>query len=67
MIELVLTVCTLVQGANCRNELIPIQVGSAVMGCMMASQIEAAKWIEQNPNFYVRRMTCRPAKMLAHS
>ena len=39
MIELVLTVCTVVQGANCRNEPIPIQGGAGMVECLMASQI----------------------------
>jgi hypothetical protein len=67
MIELVLTVCTVVQGADCRNEPISIQGSVGMVECLMASQIEAARWIEHNPTFYVRRITCRPAKTLAKS
>ena len=67
MIELVLTVCTVVQGANCRNEPIPFQGSAGMVECLMASQVEAARWIEHNPTFYVRRITCRPAKRLASS
>lgn len=67
MIELVLTVCTVVQGVSCRNEPIPIQGSAGIAECLMASQIEAARWSEHNPDFYVRRITCRPAKKLANS
>ena len=67
MIELVLTVCTVVQGADCRHEPIPIQGSVGMVECLMASQIEAARWIEHNPTFYVRRITCRPANTLAKS
>jgi hypothetical protein len=31
----------------------------------MASQIEAAKWISENPKFYVKRMVCRPLGRIA--
>jgi hypothetical protein len=67
MIELVLTVCSLVQGAACR-ELDAIPLGNATMiTCVLASQVEGAKWTKDNPNFHIRRAVCQPAKRVANS
>ena len=68
MYELILTVCSVVVGASCR-EATPIQLEEHVglMGCVMASQIEGAKWVEAHPNFYVSKYTCQPAKTYAHT
>ena len=65
MLELILTVCTIVQGANCRTEPLMLQSQTGMVGCLIASQIEGAKWVQQNPNYYIQKMTCRPAKMFA--
>lgn len=63
MYELILTVCSLVQGAQCRElPSIQINTGPSAIACVMASQIEGAKWVGENPNFYVHRMTCQPAR-----
>jgi hypothetical protein len=62
-LELILTVCSIVQGANCHTEM--LQSEASMTACMMASQIEGAKWVQQNPNFYIQKATCRPAKMFA--
>ena len=51
MLELVLTVCSLVQGAACRD-LDTIPLGNASMiTCVFASQVEGAKWVEDTPKF----------------
>lgn len=62
MLELILTVCSITQGAHCRD-LKPITFQEQVMatGCIMASQIEGAKWISAHPNFYIQKATCQPA------
>lgn len=65
MIELVLTVCSLVQRAACR-ELDAIPRGNApVTACVFASQSKARTG--EHPNFYVQRATCQPAKRVAKS
>jgi hypothetical protein len=59
MYQLVLTVCSLVQGAQCRElPAIPLEASISPMTCVVASQIEGAKWISEHPNFYLHRMTC---------
>lgn len=61
MLELVFTVCSIVQGANCRLEPLRLQSDTSMMGCLIASQIEGAKWVERHPNYYIQKATCRPA------
>jgi hypothetical protein len=66
VIALILSVCSIVEGAACRElPPIPLQPNTTVMGCLLASQIEGAKWIEEHPNFYIRRATCQPHGKLA--
>jgi hypothetical protein len=67
MLELVLTVCSLVQGAACRD-LNTIPLGQASMtSCAFALQVEGAKWVRDHPNFYIERATCQPANRVAKS
>jgi hypothetical protein len=68
MYELIFTVCSVVVGASCRDAN-PIQLEAYVgpIGCLIASQIEGAKWVEAHPNFYVARYTCQPARMYART
>lgn len=66
MLELVFTVCSVVQGAECRElNPIPLREETHMIACLMASQIEGAKWVEAHPNFYIARSTCQPAKTFA--
>jgi hypothetical protein len=68
MLEIVFTVCSLVQGASCRElNAIPLQESASVLNCMFATQLEGAKWIESHPNFYIQRATCQPANRFAKS
>ena len=62
MLELVFTVCSIVQGAACLLEPLTLQEHIGLVGCMMASQVEGAKWVQHNPNYYIQKATCRPAK-----
>lgn len=63
MFALILSVCSIVEGAACR-ELPPIPLPTMV-GCLMASQVEGAKWVMEHPNHYIQRATCRPTGKLA--
>ena len=63
MLELAITVCSIVQGANCHAlEPVRLEENTMMIGCMMASQFEGAKWVETHPNFYITRHmpTSRP-------
>jgi hypothetical protein len=66
--ELIFTVCSVVAGATCREaNPIPLEQHVGLMGCLIASQVEGAKWVETHPNFYVSKYTCQPAKMYART
>jgi hypothetical protein len=62
VLQLVFGVCSIVQGASC-HELapIPLEAGTTMIACAIASQIEGAKWAVAHPNHYIARATCRPA------
>ena len=67
MLELVFTVCSIVHGgANC-HALQPVRLeeNTMMIGCVMASQFEGAKWVETHPNYYITRATCQPAGQFA--
>jgi hypothetical protein len=64
MLQLVITVC-LLQGSACR-ELAPVTIPNTSMSaCFMASQVEAGKWIAENPDYQVRKIVCRPPGRVA--
>ncbi len=66
MLEIVFVVCSLVEGAKCRELApVPLQPDTHMMACLIATQVEAAKWSERYPNHYVARSTCQPAKTFA--
>lgn len=68
MLELVFTVCTIVQGATCRLEPpLELEENTTLIGCLMASQVEGAKWVLRHPNFYVQRVVCRPVRAEART
>jgi hypothetical protein len=65
MLELIFTVCSIVHGAGCRDlNPMPLQENANMIACMMASQIEGAKWVQSHPNFYIAKAKCQPARML---
>ena len=54
------------EGAACRElPPIPLQPITTMMGCLMASQVEGAKWVTEHPNHYIQRATRRPAGKVA--
>jgi hypothetical protein len=62
VVALILSVCSLVEGATCRElPPIPMQPNTSLVACLMASQIEGAKWVMEHPNFYIGRVSCQPA------
>jgi hypothetical protein len=65
-LQLVLSICSIVEGAAC-HELppTPLKEGTTMIGCLMASQVEGAKWVAAHPNQYIRRITCAPAGRFA--
>lgn len=65
MLELVFTVCSIVQGAKC-EQLPPIELQTpSMMACMISTQLEGARWVGEHPNHYIQRATCQPARMFS--
>jgi len=66
VLQLIFSVCSIVEGATC-HELppIPLQAGTSLMACVMASQIEGAKWVNAHPNHYTKKATCKPVGQVA--
>jgi hypothetical protein len=59
--ELIFTVCSVLHGAKCHDlPAIPLRPEVGIVGCMMASQIEGAKWAVDHPNHYIHRAKCAP-------
>jgi hypothetical protein len=66
VIELVFSVCTIVEGAACRElPPVPLKPEATIFDCFAASQIEGAKWVIGHPNYYISRATCRPSGVFA--
>jgi hypothetical protein len=66
VLQLIFSVCSIVEGAAC-HELppMPLQEHTTMIACLLASQIEGAKWVAAHPNHYIRRITCEPAGRFA--
>ncbi len=66
MLQLVFSVCSIVEGAAC-HELppIPLREHTSMVGCLIASQIEGAQWVAAHPNHYIRKIVCQPAGRFA--
>lgn len=64
MIELVLTACSIVQGAQCKNETMTFLAENVTpWACMHYGQQEIAKWSLEHPNWRVARWTCGPRRL----
>lgn len=68
MLELVFVVCSIVEGQSCRQlPPIALEPEAQIVACMMATQIEGAKWAEAHPNHYIQRATCKPVGQYARA
>jgi hypothetical protein len=65
MLQLVFSVCSIVEGACHELAPIPLKEDTTMVGCLMASQVEGAKWVASHPNQYISRITCQPAGRFA--
>jgi hypothetical protein len=65
-LQFVFSICSIVEGAACHDlPPMPLREGTTVIGCLMASQVEGAKWVAAHPNQYIRKITCEPAGRFA--
>lgn len=62
MISLVLVVCLSSSPVICRTEPQPFE-GSSRMACMILGERLAADWIEEHPDWQVRRWHCMAGRL----
>jgi hypothetical protein len=63
---LALSACLINDPATCKDTTIPLKAEVGVVGCMMASQIEAAKWLEGLPGYQITKSRCiNPSRVAA--
>lgn len=66
MIEIVVSVCSIVQGATCKDVRLTYMAESvSPMECMMKGQVEMAKWAESHPNWRIHRWSCGVPRQVA--
>jgi hypothetical protein len=67
MLQLIFTVCSILNGAACHAMApIPLAEGTGMMGCLIASQQEGAKYVSEHPNSYIIKATCAPTGLMAN-
>jgi hypothetical protein len=64
MIELAFTICSIVEGAKCREQSLVFSDVSLIT-CMVGAQPQLAMWAEQHPNWTISKWHCRPAGLYA--
>lgn len=63
---LALSVCLISNPTSCRDlPNIQLKDDVGLMGCALASQQEAAKWVVDNPGHYVKKARCIVPSRLA--
>ena len=56
-------VCLLADPNSCRElPPLPLAENTSLMGCLLASQMEGAKWVAAHPNHFVAKARCAPAQ-----
>lgn len=58
MIELAFTVCSILEGAKCKEQSLVFSDVSMIT-CMVGAQPQLARWAEDHPNWTVGRWQCR--------
>lgn len=66
MIELVLAVCMIDQPTQCKDVNLNFEADSVTpQQCMMYGQAEMAKWVEEHPNYQIKKWRCGVAGQMA--
>lgn len=65
MIELLVAVCMIDEPANCKDVHLAMNGNLNARQCMTQGQFEMARWIGENPDWVIRRWTCKPSGQLA--
>lgn len=63
MISLIFIVCLVSDANKCEKKEINFVETLSSMQCLLNSQIELAKWIEEHPHYFIKKVTCgKPSK-----
>lgn len=66
MLELAFTICSIVQGATCKEVSLTFSTESvSLLQCMTGAQPVIAAWSMEHPNWTTGRWTCRMAGQFA--
>ena len=69
MIQIVLTVCSILHGASCKEvALASADENATQISCQMGviGMAEAAKWVSEHPNYSLQRWHCQIAGLTAN-
>ncbi len=58
MVEFVVFACLIAQPKHCESFRIPFSHEMATSACVWQSQIKAAQWAGEHPQWIVKRMSC---------
>jgi hypothetical protein len=58
LIEIILTVCAIVNPANCEEKHLQFAWDGSVQQCMMAAQPYIAQWIGDHPEWRTKKWSC---------
>jgi hypothetical protein len=59
MIELVLIACLIGEPERCERIIVPLEPEVGLAQCLHTSQIRLVEWVQQHPEWQVRRWTCQ--------
>lgn len=58
MVELVLLACLLKEPERCETFRLPFEAEMATPQCVWQSQLRAAQWAAEHPEWVIRRLSC---------
>lgn len=62
MVELVLLACLLKEPERCETFHLPFEAEMAAPQCVWQSQLRAAQWAAEHPQWVIRRLSCEMPK-----
>lgn len=62
MVELVVLACLLAKPERCETFRIPFQNEMNMVQCLWQSQIHAAEWVGNHPDWVIKRFSCQLPK-----
>lgn len=66
MIELVIAVCMIDQPSQCKDVYLNFEAEAVTpQQCMMNGQMEMAKWLDEHPNYSIKKWRCGVAGQMA--